>query len=40
MTLWEFACAREGFVIANGGGHAKAPAMADDRLAELGIEGF
>lgn len=40
MTLWEFSCARSGFVKANASGREAAPAMDDDRLTELGIEGF
>ncbi len=39
MTLWEFSCLQEGYHRANGGERA-APAMDDDRLGELGIEGF
>lgn len=39
MTLWEFACATEGYKQAHGG-ERKAPAMSDERMAELGIEGF
>jgi len=39
MTLWEFACMTEGFKQAQPG-NAAAPAMSEDRMAELGIEGF
>ncbi|MGV1920464.1 MULTISPECIES: hypothetical protein [unclassified Agrobacterium] len=40
MTLWEFACAQDGFRIANRSSEAAAPAMDDATLSELGIEGF
>ncbi|MDR6757841.1 hypothetical protein J2Y48_003138 [Mycoplana sp. BE70] len=40
MTLWEFACMQDGFREAHPSGNQSAPAMSDDRLAELGIEGF
>lgn len=40
MTVWEFACAVEGYVAANSTEDKKAPEMDDDRLAALGIEGF
>lgn len=39
MTMWEFACARQGHIDANTTEEA-APAMSDDKAAELGIEGF
>lgn len=39
MTVWEFACMTEGFKQAQGGKQS-APPMSDERLAELGIEGF
>lgn len=39
MTVWELACARDGYALANGE-KKTAPAMSDERLAELGIEGF
>ena len=38
-TLWEFSCAVDGYVKANSPDE-KAPPMGEDRLAELGIEGF
>lgn len=38
-SLWEFACLIEGHKRANGIENS-APSMDDDRLAELGIEGF
>lgn len=40
MSVWEFACAIEGYVAANSSGEEKAPEMDDERLASLGIEGF
>ncbi len=40
MTVWEFACAVEGYVTANSSGDKSAPEMDDERLAALGIEGF
>lgn len=40
MTVWEFACAVEGYVAANSSGEEKAPAMDDEKLAALGIAGF
>lgn len=40
MTLWEFACAVEGYMRANSTEEQGAPAMDDKRLADLGIEGF
>jgi hypothetical protein len=39
MTVWEFVACCDGVVAANGV-KPKAEAMADDRMAELGIEGF
>lgn len=39
MTLWEFRCARAGYVEANRG-EEQAPGMSEDRAKELGIEGF
>jgi hypothetical protein len=39
MTLWEFSCAVDGFNAANGAKET-APAMSDERMADLGIEGF
>lgn len=39
MTLWEFSCARSGFDEANGV-KPKGGEISDDRLAEMGIEGF
>lgn len=39
MTLWEFMACAEGFRMIHEGA-APPPEMDDDRLAELGIEGF
>lgn len=39
-TLWQFQAARDGWMAANSSEEAAAPAMDDDVLAELGIEGF
>ncbi len=39
MTLWELSCAMAGFRALHPV-KEKAPSMEDDRLAELGIEGF
>ncbi len=39
MTIWEFACMQDGFHRSNGADD-KPPAMDDERLGELGIEGF
>lgn len=38
-TLFEFACAVDGYVKANSA-EDKAPAMSDDKLRELGVAGF
>lgn len=40
MTLWEFASCSEGFRKAHETGEKPAPEMSDDRLSNLGIEGF
>lgn len=40
MTVWEFACMTEGFKEAQPDAKKATPAMSNDRLAELGIEGF
>ncbi|MDK4704331.1 hypothetical protein PH562_18910 [Rhizobium sp. CNPSo 4062] len=40
MTLWEFSCAVEGYRLANRTKDDPPPGMDDDRLAELGIDGF
>lgn len=42
MTLWEFAACMDGLRVFHGGkpARAKGEGMDDDRLAELGIEGF
>jgi hypothetical protein len=40
MTLWEFVCAIDGYTEAHRSEEPPAPAMADEQLAELGIEGF
>lgn len=39
-TLWEFASCSEGYRKANQSEEDAPPPMADDALAELGIEGF
>ncbi len=38
MSLWEFAAARDGHMLANGA-KPKAQAISDDELKALGIEG-
>ncbi len=40
MSVWEFACAVDGYVAANSSGDDAAPEMDDERLSMLGIEGF
>lgn len=40
MTLWEFAHCTEGWKEAHASEEAPAPAMDDDKLADLGIVGF
>ena len=40
MTVWEFACAVEGWERVHPTEEPGAPAMDDKRLADLGIEGF
>lgn len=42
MTLWDFNAARAGWIKANrtGDEEAAVPPMSDERLAELGIDGF
>lgn len=40
MTLWEFHAALEKWVEANSVAEEAPPEMSDDRLAELGIDGF
>lgn len=40
MTLWEFACARSGFDEAHGVKPKGGGEISDDRLAEMGVEGF
>ncbi len=40
MTLWEFSCALDGVRKAHQTEEAPPPAMDDERLSELGIEGF
>jgi hypothetical protein len=42
MGLWEFMAATDGLRVFHGGKPARgtAPDLDDDRLAELGIEGF
>ena len=40
MTLWEWACAVDGYAQAHGAEEEQPPPMEDARLAELGIEGF
>jgi hypothetical protein len=39
MTMFEFACATQGFAEANGA-KPKGGTISDDRLADMGIEGF
>lgn len=39
MTLWEFAAAADGFLLSRGA-KPKGRDMSDERLAELGVEGF
>ena len=39
MSLWEFIACRDGFALANGA-KPKPKEISDQRLAELGIEGF
>jgi len=40
MTLWEFAQAVRGHGLANGAKPKSNAQISDDRLSELGIEGF
>jgi hypothetical protein len=40
MTLWEFQACVDGWVAANRTKEAAPPAMDDETLGELGIEGF
>ncbi|WP_277955651.1 hypothetical protein [Shinella zoogloeoides] len=40
MTMWEFHHCLQGFEEAHATEEKAAPEMADDRLSELGIEGF
>jgi len=40
MTLWEFNCCVEGYRKAHAAEKEAPPEMDDERLAELGIEGF
>jgi hypothetical protein len=40
MSLWEFRAASAGWEKAHSSGDNPPPAMSDDRLKELGIEGF
>jgi hypothetical protein len=39
-TLWQFQAARDGWLAANSSAEPAAPAMDDEQLADLGIEGF
>lgn len=39
MTIWEFACIRQGHIDSNKS-EDEAPLMSDDKAAALGIEGF
>lgn len=39
MTIWEFMACIDGYAVANGA-KPKVGDMEDDRLADLGIEGF
>lgn len=40
MGLWEWVCATEGHALANGSKKAMGTDISDDRLSEMGIEGF
>jgi hypothetical protein len=40
MTLWEYAACMDGYRRANQTKEDPAPAMSDERMAELGIEGM
>lgn len=40
MTLWEFASCAEGYRLAHRTTEEPPPAMGDDDLAALGVEGF
>jgi len=40
MTLWEWVCATEGYAEANGHKKRRGGDISEDRLAEMGIEGF
>jgi hypothetical protein len=40
MTLWEFDCCYEGYQKAHQTEEQAPPPMADDQLAELGVQGF
>lgn len=40
MTAWEFICAVDGYLEANGVKRSGGGDISEDRLAELGIEGF
>lgn len=40
MSLWEYQCCLNAFIRNNVSDSDPAPAMGDDRLQELGIEGF
>lgn len=40
MTLWEFAACMDGYRKAHQAEKDPSPAMSDERMAELGVEGF
>ncbi len=40
MTLWEFQCCEDGYRKAHSSEDQPAPEMSDDKLSQLGIEGF
>jgi hypothetical protein len=41
MSLWEWVCATDGYAEANGSKKRRGTGdISDDRLAEMGIEGF
>jgi hypothetical protein len=40
MTMWQFSAAVEGWLMANGQGQKGTGDLSDDRLREMGIEGF
>ena len=40
MSLWEFLACRDGYSAAHGGKETEPGDMSEDRLAEIGVEGF